>query len=834
METGKNPSDTNKKETNEIVSTRQKSKEEIRKIEMNEDGDENDDTSRTSSDDSNNDSSSTGSDDSSYSNSAFESDEEFLEEDDIPLFKYARLIGSLPFTTSTDFENKSESNSIKDNFSSLCSATAMGKGSCSPPPATVSSNKASSSFSPSLASSTTVPSLHIGIANPQTTPQEEIYFNVCAYGLQNGTIFLMDVQTGLPLLQPGKALSLVNKQYFTNINTDSNAVVHGKRDTVVSLSFDSSGKYLAAGRINGDVLIFELNYHYAQHTKEIKQENDSLLSSFFGSTTNSANTAKKSSSSDQSSSPIYQRTFDKLNSTDPIKCTYATPISNPILTCLALDPSYSRRREKSHIVGFQDGRVLLTKQGFFGRLANTPLYNGSDPIENIVWRGNLIVWADQSGIKLYDIQQSSRLARIDRPIGARASLYPSISTLKPHLHFETSDNLIMAWGDCVMTLEIVEQPLEAPPTSTNSVDSESISSSTKVARKRKVNCSMAWELDCVACGVQPLDEHHVAILGLVPIQGQNNNVIGNKLELQILSREEGTVMSADVLQLEDQFEKNKQIDQGQNGNKDMEEEHELIPDPASGYSLLSTFGLPRMEDEIELEDEELITPGVISRTPSVMEGDMEKMLNPLGSIGGILPSSLSLSSTSAKFVDSHLRWSINSVTTRSKEIASFIPNDEDEINIMMNKPRRTVAKSKPYNPAQKSTIYSPPPIMIISSPFDSILVRTRNIDDSIAHYRAKALPQLALSLGIQHRQILRVHSLPSLIQEYFTFLLNGGDIKKSHSNSIVHAARMMPMLIGGNIEMWERWITQFAKVDGGLFAIRDFIPVRGKTIVLSY
>ena len=63
---------------------------------------------------------------------------------------------------------------------------------------------------------------------------------------------------------------------------------------------------------------------------------------------------------------------------------------------MAIDPSYKRNRDKLILVGFRDGRLVLTKRGFLKRRSDHPIYQGSDgAIEAIEWRGHLVAWADE-------------------------------------------------------------------------------------------------------------------------------------------------------------------------------------------------------------------------------------------------------------------------------------------------------------------------------------------------------------------------------------------------------------------------------------------------------
>ena len=82
------------------------------------------------------------------------------------------------------------------------------------------------------------------------------------------------------------------------------------------------------------------------------------------------------------------------------RITYPQSFGTP--TCIALDPAHKKRREKSLVVGFANGRLVLTRRGFFQRRTDSVLYQGASKtdeknyrgIEAIAWRGSLVAWAD--------------------------------------------------------------------------------------------------------------------------------------------------------------------------------------------------------------------------------------------------------------------------------------------------------------------------------------------------------------------------------------------------------------------------------------------------------
>ena len=506
-------------------------------------------------------------------------------------------------------------------------------------------------------------------------------------------------------------------------------------------------------------------------------------------------------------------------------------------TCIVLDPAYARRRERAVVVGFADGRLILTKErgiGFiFGRRTDEVLYHGSgygkpvddassvggppswilgsirgvtsenivdgakddadsdvgsikssvsvsiervrrsanEPmgIEAIAWRGRMIAWADETGIKILDVLSGQRIAHIDRPSGARAELFPSVGSLRCHLTWESEYKLLFGWGDCVMSMNVIQYALNIDENPETNPDPAMI--------KYNVECDMAWELDCcVACGIVPLDSNFLAVLGMSTgsdeilashnetsksdmgplsqskISGPPKGVI----EVAILSRKTGTVVSSDALAMEDSFES--------------------IPFDASNFRMLSSYALSRMESQVE---EEL-------REEEANEG------------GQLLPSRRSR-------LEPHQQWDFRSVLNVD-DLSQMIGNNKN-------------AQSKfGFNP---KIFAIPSPIMTIVSPREIILSQAHDIDDKVSHARSNGNHELALELALQGRPFLRKHSLTMLVNERLSALLEEGTLE-----SLRYAAKSCPRLLGGSSSRWERCIYTFAKIPGGLYALREFVPVR--------
>ena len=544
-------------------------------------------------------------------------------------------------------------------------------------------------------------------------------------------------------------------------------------------------------------------------------------------------------------------------------------------TCMVIDPAYKRKREKSMLVGFANGRLVLTKRGtFFHRRNDTVIYqapqqhggntkrraknndasnnnnstnNGDDSstssyrgIENVVWRGPLVCWADATGIKLMDMDNLTRIAHIDRPAGARPTLYPTVRNVQPSLCFETSQHLLVGWGDCLMQIHIEEHDDQPPSSSSQSVSSgRSDGSSSGVKKRRTVACTMAWELDCVACDVVPLDADHVVVLGLVPpssfSEEETNNYSGddgkdgirekgntmnrhrtNDLELQILCREDGAITYGDSLPLTDDLN-NKQINSVKN------------------FRLLSSYALPRMNEYQE------------TKVLKAMKG-----ANDMGFIGidttfdivanqPLFAGTADAVKNSIEFRDPHLNWNVQSILYDDENndscVDSFDIDDDDDDDRSIDSDDyecilRQMETIEPFPTDAMGLNKQPsPPTMIVCTDSEAILSTTSTIDDAVERSLLRNKCARALSFGLCHKRELRHYSVNELINYYLEAVLR---ITESECDAPLLslrrmrlAVKAMPVLLGDKIELWERWTRELQNIPGSLFFLRNYLPVRG-------
>jgi hypothetical protein len=449
----------------------------------------------------------------------------------------------------------------------------------------------------------------------------------------------------------------------------------------------------------------------------------------------------------------------------------------------------------------------------------TSLSGGQTGIEALTWRGGLVAWADSSGVRLFDIESMSRIAHIDRPTGARISLYPTISHLKPTLIFERSDSLLIAWGDCLISLLVNEaQQTVVTTTVANNTADGTTPATTKVIKRKTVEATMAWEMDCVACGVVPMDKKHVAVLGLVPSppptmesgEYTNNNeqdtrdysIAGgdNTLELQIINREDGKCISNNRLPLSE-------VPYQKIGN------NLITTGNATEFCLLSSFACPRMDGFAEWDALNGIERGEVERD----YGD---------------------GTPNTKLPDLHLRWNLdNDVCSTGKEILSEATIYDDDRSVASDvsicSDNYVFALSAPIGDVLPNSsdfpVGTPSPIMAVIYCHDACLVQTRDVDDAISYTRSLGKPALALRQALALRRDIRRHELDELIDDFFIALLrfeNQGKDRPLSFSRLKIAAETLPILLGGDPRMWQRWIFMFCRIPGGVFVIREKIPVR--------
>ena len=131
------------------------------------------------------------------------------------------------------------------------------------------------------------------------------------------------------------------------------------------------------------------------------------------------------------------------------------------MKAIALDPGYSRKTSKRYVAGGLAGQLCFNSKkwlGYRGQVRTSMsivhlleslvlvieccceficsilvLHSGEGPIHAVKWRTSLIAWANDAGVKVYDVATDQIINFIERP---RGSLHPEL--LLTHLVWQVS------------------------------------------------------------------------------------------------------------------------------------------------------------------------------------------------------------------------------------------------------------------------------------------------------------------------------------------------------------------------------------------------------------
>jgi hypothetical protein len=784
------------------------------------------------------------------------------EDPELPLFYFERQCNDRPYD---------------------CTASIMGK---------VILNQATSIWTPAGTSNATPVTAGAIDSSTSLLPQNSWYnqtIYLVVYGYSNGQIAVTEATTNSSIFDTTNinSSSLIfddNEETpiaksTTNIRESNEGCIDPswcvasskeKAAPVVAVSMDASGTVISAIDTQGNCTIWTVKYSIQYRSEQSadvsaagESRTDSLQQHQFTSKAPSGNLFSKlfwrkeamsvppaisantsAESPVQDSKGISLKRIAVLTMVD-VKILRLQQYNSAIYgvpTCLCLDPYFQVNNKL--LVGFTSGKIVLTSRNWMRRFDEHTIIPYSTPlhdkdwigIEALAWRGAIVAFADCSGVKLYDSISQKPIAHVDRPIGAQPSLYhwrngtdhsveevdksTSAESLNgrifPHLCFETSRSLLVAWGDCLMTLSIanstslVGDPLRVP---------EAISGDAAVlpasSRKRNVACTMAWALDgIVASDVVPIDRRHIAILGHVLVCNDEGSAGSNclatiiqrtipnpnEVELQILDRTNGSVVYSDLLQL-----------------KKGSLSH-LSTIFNRNIGLLSSFSVPRMDDSLEMREE---------KGDNILE----------------IPA--------VEFVDSHFKWDLSMVSFQESfqddnGIDANHPGDEDDTESIDSDDYCFVGKTA-FTSETSAHAFHSSPLLVIVSDKDTVLARVRDLDDAIQFALDNRKPALALRWALSSRvHCFRRYKLEELVSICLRSLLRLESSSSTASAGLsavlparhlslrrmTLAARALPFLLGGSIDMWKVWLLELEKIPGALFLVRKYIPVRGECFVI--
>ncbi|KAJ8501707.1 hypothetical protein ONZ51_g465 [Trametes cubensis] len=156
-------------------------------------------------------------------------------------------------------------------------------------------------------------------------------------------------------------------------------------------------------------------------------------------------------------------------------------LKRPVRT-VALEPNFAKSGSRSVISGGMAGNLILHEKGWLG-YKETTLHSGEGPVWQVRWRNNLIAWANDIGVKIYDTQSQTRITFIDRPPDS-----PRADLFKCTLHWQDDSTLLIGWADQIKVARIRTRPRKSPSTSNIPLI---------------VEITAVFQLDCMVSGIVP-------------------------------------------------------------------------------------------------------------------------------------------------------------------------------------------------------------------------------------------------------------------------------------------------------------------------------------------
>uniref|UniRef100_A0A0L8FIC4 Vacuolar protein sorting-associated protein 41 homolog n=1 Tax=Octopus bimaculoides TaxID=37653 RepID=A0A0L8FIC4_OCTBM len=135
--------------------------------------------------------------------------------------------------------------------------------------------------------------------------------------------------------------------------------------------------------------------------------------------------------------------------------------------------------------------LVLGEKNFLGRYKNYVLHKGEGPIRNIKWKSFLIAWANDKGVKIYDMSLECRITNIPKDHSNRPDLYQC------NLCWKDDRTLLVGWADLIKICVVRDK--------TSDVDANMPERFVEITHM----FTTTPESNCYICGIAPLENNLV-------------------------------------------------------------------------------------------------------------------------------------------------------------------------------------------------------------------------------------------------------------------------------------------------------------------------------------
>jgi hypothetical protein len=193
---------------------------------------------------------------------------------------------------------------------------------------------------------------------------------------------------------------------------------------------------------------------------------------------------------------------------ESVRHAYARPVH-----AVALPGDYTNK--VMFAAGVADGRFIINTKGWFSTKDNV-IHAGEGPITSVKWRRELLAWANDAGVKVYDVSTSERISIIEGT-GENGQPPPSAELYKCHLCWSKDDTLLIGWADCVKVGVVKPNAVAMKPRTRGpgQIGGPMITSST-----RFVQIVATFKTEYIICGIAPWGDQHLVLMAFLENEGQ--------------------------------------------------------------------------------------------------------------------------------------------------------------------------------------------------------------------------------------------------------------------------------------------------------------------------
>ncbi|KAJ3398291.1 hypothetical protein CcCBS67573_g05422 [Chytriomyces confervae] len=182
------------------------------------------------------------------------------------------------------------------------------------------------------------------------------------------------------------------------------------------------------------------------------------------------------------------------------------------LKALALEHDYARKPTKAIASGGLAGDLVMTAKGWFSSF-DTVIASGEGPIGAIAWKGDYVAWANDAGVKIYDVATQQKFAYIDRPVGS-----PRADLFRCNLCWKDESTLMIGWADSVKVGIVKDRVSNNPILSAQ----QQVPATTVSIPSKYVEIVCDFRTDFIVAGIAPLLDQIVLLSFIVDLDRVRN------------------------------------------------------------------------------------------------------------------------------------------------------------------------------------------------------------------------------------------------------------------------------------------------------------------------